>query len=136
MDIATIVLGGILLVVGLAFSIAPILNQVSHRRVLNRQQQNAVHDLRNQLTRIVESVRDLDFDYDTHKINDEVYIHQRKMLIGRGVSLLIRLDQVSQYDEQDQAIERMVAKRRKITDEAALDDLLEARIAARREMSS
>lgn len=69
-------------------------------------------DLELQLMQMVKSIRDLDFDYDTGKIEAADYIEQRKLLIGRGVSLLIRLDESQQLDTH---IEEMIAAYRQGT---------------------
>jgi hypothetical protein len=60
--------------------------------------------LEDQLQRYVSAVRDLDFDYDTGKLAQEDYITQRKLLVGRGVSTLIQLDDLRQTDPLEKEI--------------------------------
>lgn len=64
----------------------------------------AASQLEDQLHRFVYAVRDLDFDYDTGKIAKNDYIAQRKLLIGRGVSTLIKLDDLRQHDPLEKEI--------------------------------
>lgn len=97
-------------------------------------------ELRRRLDLILESIHDLDFDFDMGKISDEVYAEQRKMLIGRGVSLLIRLDQVApQLDQVDQEIEAAVFARRatqrgdSVTGAERVDRAIEAAVRLQRQ---
>lgn len=61
----------------------------------------------------VQAVRDLDSDFDTGKIAEADYIFQRKMLIGRGVGALMRLDEMQrQQQDADAEIEKLVAAAR------------------------
>lgn len=63
-----------------------------------------------QLGLLVNGVRDLDFDFDTGKVSEADYLTQRKLLIGRGVSTLIRLDETRQHEDAlDDEIEKLVA---------------------------
>ncbi|MBZ0308953.1 MAG: hypothetical protein K8I82_23010, partial [Anaerolineae bacterium] len=66
-------------------------------------------ELEDSLHRFVTSVRDLDFDFDTGKIGEADYLEQRKLLIGRGVSALKRLDEALQEQKEvDDEIEALV----------------------------
>lgn len=70
----------------------------------------SIAELEDSLHRLVTSVRDLDFDFDTGKIGEADYIEQRKLLIGRGVSVLKRLDEaLFVQKELDDEIEDMIA---------------------------
>ncbi len=53
----------------------------------------ATNQLEDQLERLVISVQDLDLDFDMGKLMAEDYALQRKMLIGRGVSVLLKLQE-------------------------------------------
>ena len=67
-------------------------------------------ELEEQLMLLVNAVRDLDFDFDTGKVAEADYLTQRKLLIGRGVSTLIRLDETRQQEGVlDDDIEKLVA---------------------------
>lgn len=67
-----------------------------------------------ELQRLISGVRDLDFDFDTGKLAEADYITQRKVLIGRGVSTLLKLDQARQQENRvDHEIERLVAAHRR-----------------------
>jgi len=75
---------------------------------------NTTAGLEAQLTQIINSVRDLDFDYDTGKVSESDYQTQRKYLVGRGVSTLIRLDESRAHQNAlDADIEALVARQRK-----------------------
>jgi hypothetical protein len=99
----------IVLVSGFALAL-PFLNGRRERSPMANHQTHSVVELEDQLTQIVQAVRDLDFDFDTGKVAEVDYITHRKMLIGRGVSLLIRLDEaLAQQDDLDQHIEDLIA---------------------------
>lgn len=136
-----ILVGTIIFIGLLALSLAPLFNPKERHIAQQVKREHTVQDLNNQLDRLFESIRDLDFDYDTHKLTDEIYEHQRKMLVGRGVSVLMRLDQ-----HQDQApvdtdldylIEEQIALRRaNLNGGLSVDEVIEAEISARREKVS
>lgn len=68
------------------------------------------HQLQERLSQLLSNIADLDFDFDTGKLAEADYVTQRKMLIGRGVSTLIRLDEaLEQADSVDNQIEEWVA---------------------------
>ncbi len=134
MTIEMILLGLLILIGLLTYSFMPLMvpSKNEDERKLNRE--HHVQDLANQLERLIESVQDLDFDYDTGKVTDEVYDHQRKMLVGRGVSVLMRLDQFEAPPDIDYLLEEQIAQRRAILrGDVSVDDVIEAQIAARRE---
>ena len=56
---------------------------------------------------ILNSVRDIDFDYQTGKLSEEDYLTQRENLMARGVEILKQIDA-----EQSDAIEAAVQARR------------------------
>ena len=69
----------------------------------------SAHQLQERLSQILSNITDLDFDFDTEKLAEEDYVMQRKVLIGRGVSTLIRLDEaLAEQDAVDQQIEEWV----------------------------
>lgn len=62
-----------------------------------------------QVDQMVVAVRDLDLDFDMGKVSEEDYILQRKMLIGRGVSNLLKLrDFRRQPSEADDELEQLI----------------------------
>jgi hypothetical protein len=61
--------------------------------------------LEERLEMLVDSIRDLDIDYDMGKITANVYAEQRKMLLGRAVGVLHRLDQVTGHEIDDRQLE-------------------------------
>lgn len=74
-----------------------------------RQKADRAADLQEQLDQNLLSIRDLDSDFDMGKVLQEDYIKHRKELIGRGVGLLIRLDQALDQQEQiDSEIEALI----------------------------
>ena len=71
---------------------------------------SSAEQLQENLSQLLSNIVDLDFDFDTGKLAEADYVTQRKMLIGRGVSTLIRLDEaLAQQDSVDQQIEELVA---------------------------
>ena len=88
-----------------------------------------------QYQQLLNSIQDVDFDYDTGKVPDEVYAEQRKFLIGRSVSILRQLDDArSEVSDIDDDIEAAVAAlRSKSSSKTRKDKDIEKKIAARRQ---
>lgn len=75
--------------------------------------EHQARELEEQVLQLVQAVQDLDADYDMNKIANPDYIAQRKVLIGRGVSTLIRLDQAqAELKVQDRELEALIANYR------------------------
>lgn len=107
MTTSAILFGIVTAAFALYLGILPIL--MSRQTERRREQTQDVSELRARFQLLLESIRDLDFDYDMGKIADTVYAEQRKMLIGRSVSLLMQLDQAEAHlhaidDEMEAAI--------------------------------
>lgn len=96
------------------------------------------HSLQSQYDVLLGSILDLDMDYDMGKVADDVYAEQRKMLLGRSVYVLKKLDTLlAEYaqDDLDAQIEAMVAAQRGQKAPAGATDVdaqIEAEIAAKR----
>lgn len=105
-----VLVGGVTLALVVLFIIWPFVSLPSRTRY----RRVASHMLEDQLEFLVQAVRDLDSDYDTGKLSQADYIQQRKFLIGRGVSTLMRLDEAR-------------------ADEAVAEDEIEALVAAYRQ---
>lgn len=59
---------------------------------------------------IYAAIRDLDFDYKTNKISDEMYKDQRYILVAQGVEILQKLDSLPLLDDpEEDPIEAAVA---------------------------
>ena len=130
MEIAAVLVGAILLAGALFIVFAPIYRGGGAER--GEELRYQADDLRNRLNRVLDSIVDLDFDFDTDKIDYDVYAQQRKMLIGRGVSLLIRLDKVeAELFDVDDDLEKLVERRRQEVKKT--DSAIEAAIARKRE---
>lgn len=88
-----------------------------------------------QYQQLLNSIQDVDFDYDTGKVPDEVYAEQRKFLIGRSVSILRQLDDArSEVSDIEDDIEAAVAAlRSKSSSKTSKDKDIEKKIAARRQ---
>lgn len=80
------------------------------RRFLQNQGETLnIEEWQLRLSMILSSIRDLDFDYDMGKISDLVYGEQRRMLLGRAVSVLRRLDEVeAENDALNMEIENLI----------------------------
>lgn len=96
------------------------------------------HDFQFQYELLLQSIVDLDFDYDMGKLSDAVYAEQRKMLLGRSVYILKKLDTIHEeaehhVDDVDAQIEAMIAAQREQNAVDEIDAQIEAEIAARRE---
>ncbi len=62
---------------------------------------------------IVRQIRELDFDYRTHKLNEADYQALRAELIQRGAYVLRQLDELPPEEEVEDEIERNVQKLRR-----------------------
>lgn len=101
---------GLLIVIFLGFLVAwPFLAPHQRRHPKQQTHLDAQTELDEQLTQTLKAIRDLDFDYDMGKTEADDYANQRKFLIGRGISIMIRLDELRhQQDDLDQEIESLV----------------------------
>jgi hypothetical protein len=107
--------------------------QAAERRKTVKHQDDDVEGLETQYQRLLNSIRDLDFDYDTAKVTDEVYAEQRKFLIGRSVSILRQLDGArSQIADIEDEIEAAIVAKRVKSSKSTKDNTLEKKIATRR----
>ena len=125
----------VLVAVGYA-GIVPMLTspQAGERKKRIKPQDGDLERLEAQYRRLLNSIRDVDFDYDTGKVTDNVYAEQRKFLIGRSVSILRQLDHArSEVDDIEDEIEAAIAaKRIKSSSKFSKDKALEKKIAVRR----
>jgi|GEM_PF-6396841 len=97
---------GVLAVVGFMIA-APFLFGARRQEQTNAAQH--LRELEEQLLQLIQGVQDLDSDYDMQKIADDDYVTQRKLLIGRGVSTLIQLDDAqAELNQVDQELETLI----------------------------
>lgn len=128
MSTEAIIVGIVLLGASLWFTFAPVFR--GNREIRNRDLETRADNLKTRLERIIDSIHDLDFDFDTGKIPPEVYVTQRKLLVGRGVSTLMRLDEVRGEIGDGDDLEQLIARRRR---SGSRDHAIEAAVAQRRE---
>jgi hypothetical protein len=130
MELVAIVVGAIFGVFLLVICISPILQSSSRTDIAQENIQRKVADFRTRMNRTIDSIHDLDFDFDTGKITPETYAQQRKMLIGKGVSLLMQLEEAQgQVRDVNSTIEEMISAKRMGHN---VDNLIEAAIARKR----
>lgn len=111
MTTAAIVFGVVTAAFAVYLGLLPVL--MARQAEKRREQQQNFTELRARYQLLLESIHDLDFDFDMGKISDAVYAEQRKMLLGRSVSALMQLDQQeSQLHAVDDEIEAAIAARR------------------------
>ncbi|NJL94092.1 MAG: hypothetical protein HC915_10365 [Anaerolineae bacterium] len=104
----SLMLGVVLLGLLLMFVTLPLL-AAWRAPVRTGAEAGSVAALEEQLSLLVNAVRDLDFDHDTGKLSEADYVAQRKLLVGRGVSTLMRLERARNIDQQ---LEELVASYR------------------------
>jgi hypothetical protein len=131
MDIGSILIGlAVLLFVAFLVS-QPLLDQ-------RQQRANALSEadrLREQRDRILATLRDLDFDHASSKIQEQDYATLRAKLVADGAAVLKQLDEVAPAlpSRLENKVEQAIAARRQRPVPAAADDAgLERAIAARR----
>ena len=107
---ATVILAGIVFLLIILASVSHPFFEERKRNAKPTEPSRSAIELEDQLMQWVNAVRDLDFDFDTGKIAEQDYVTTRKLLIGRGVSTLIRLDEAQRkMRELDQEIEQLIA---------------------------
>ena len=111
MPIGTLILGLALLVIA-GFVIAlpmfdrrrPAIQPPSQRQALEAERQD-----------IVRTIRELDFDHRTHKINDDDYKRLREDYVQHGAQVLRELNTLTERNDDDE-IEQRVAELRAVND--------------------
>ena len=105
------------------------------RKKKNKLKSGDIEQTETQYQQLLNSIRDVDFDYDTGKVPDEVYAEQRKFLLGRSVSILRQLDDVRSEvaDIEDDIEAEVAALRSKSPSKTRKDKDIEKKIAARRQ---
>lgn len=125
---------GILILVGV-YLYAPFLERRA-RRVTEEEHETS--SLLAERERVINSLQELDSDYQLGKVPEEDYPTQRANLLQRGADILRKLDElapVKTQNEKDARIERAIAARRKNGSgktEALTDDDIESMLASRR----
>ncbi len=125
---------GILILVGV-FLYAPFLERRA-RRVTEEEHETS--SLLAERERVVNSLQELENDYQLGKVPEEDYPVQRTNLLQKGADILRKLDElepVKAQNDKDARIERALAARRKngSSSEGTLtDDEVESMIASRR----
>jgi hypothetical protein len=132
----TMVLIGALIMGGVIYLAAlPILTERQLARQAQRRYdaQYAVQDVRARYELLLNSILDLDSDYDMGKVNETVYAEQRKMLIGRSVYMRKQLDELeaADFDTDNDVLEALIDARRQEKN-AHREAELEAQIASYR----
>jgi hypothetical protein len=134
-------IGSIFLVLAVVIVVAlyvsqPYLERRARRMTAEGQELSALLAERD---RVVNSLQELDFDFNLNKIPAEDYPLQRTALLQKGADILKKLDAmnaVEAFDSAEDRVEKAVAARRadlsNAPAEPADDDELEARIASRR----
>lgn len=125
---------GILILVGV-YLYAPFLERRA-RRVT--EEEHAASSLLAERERVVNSIQELESDYQLGKVPEEDYPTQRANLLQRGADILRKLDELAPakaQNDEDARVERALAARRKngSNQQGELtDDDVESMIAARR----
>lgn len=136
----TMVVIGVLVAAGIVYlGLLPILSERQQSRQVQQRYdtQYTLQDIQARYELLLNSILDLDTDYDMGKINQTVYQEQRKMLIGRSVYVRKQLDalEAEALMIDDAELEALIAARRQQRSRNR-DAELEAQIAAFREKTS
>jgi hypothetical protein len=138
-------IGSIFLVLALLILVAMFVSRplFEHSAVMVSDEEQEHSALLAERDRVVNALRELDFDHQMGKIPEDAYTIQRASLVQRGADLLRQLDEQDggTRDEQDvnERLEAAISARRAETlqrgvpdSSAGQDDEIEALIAARR----
>jgi hypothetical protein len=115
--IISLVLSGI----GLAWIVFPFLRRDQGIAVEDRSPRKQYEQLLHQYQQIISTIRELDEDHSTGKVQPDEYDRERPLWAQRGVKILKQLDQL----EQEHPSLCAVAKP---SDDQAIDDAIEAAI--------
>jgi hypothetical protein len=133
---AILLLIALLLGVGLYLA-APLIFDAPRRSV--KEESGEISSLLAERDRVINSLRELDFDFRLGKIPDEDYPAQRAELLQKGADILRKLDSLQPQpigdDEVEARIERAAAARRAdaaVKTEPVSDDEIESMLATRR----
>jgi len=133
---AILLLIALLLGVGLYLAAPLIFNSTHHTA---KEETSEISSLMAERDRVINSLRELDFDFKLGKIPDEDYPPQRADLLKKGADILRKLDAVQPQPisdaEVESRIERAAAARRAdaaVKDEPVSDDEIESMLATRR----
>lgn len=134
MTVPMIVIGLLTAGMMLFLGIAPILAERRYMIALRQQYENQYshQELQARYEQLLQSILDLDADYDMGKVSAGVYAEQRKMLIGRSVYFRSQLDQSLASGGMDQRIEAVIKQRRQER-AADLDRAIESQVSDRRQ---
>lgn len=113
MNETLLILGGVISVIAVLLLFYPFW---AARQDEQRSHNLSAQQLEDELMRVVTAVKDLDFDYDMGKMGDEDYIAQRKYMVGRGVSLVLQLQDARKVKRHlDDEIEKLIKKHKRKT---------------------
>ena len=135
MQIVSIFFLGILILAGGVYLYAPFLERRARRVTA---EEHVTSTLLAERERVVNSLQELESDYQLGKVPEEDYPTQRANLLQKGADILRKLDELAPAKEQndkDARIERALAARRKngSSQQGELtDDDVESMIASRR----
>jgi rubrerythrin len=123
---------GILILVGI-FLYAPFLERRARRVTV---EEHETSTLLAERERVLNSLQELESDYQLGKVPDEDYPTQRANLLQKGADVLRKLDDLApqaKLDDKDVKIERALASRRqKTSGKKITDDDIESMISSRR----
>jgi len=123
---------GILILVGI-FLYAPFLERRARRVTV---EEHETSTLLAERERVLNSLQELESDYQLGKVPDEDYPTQRANLLQKGADVLRKLDDLApqtKLDDKDVKIERALASRRKKNSGKKItDDDIESMISSRR----
>ena len=94
MNILFLILDITLIILVIIFVIKPFF--ISDNTALDTNNTN--YDLQEKLTRLIESLYDLDFDRSTEKITDADYATTRNNLLNEGINILRKIDDSERVD--------------------------------------
>ena len=132
MEAQSLIMGVILVALSIFFVLWPLFS------VTREDETNALANRRNTLMEqreaIYATIRDLDFDYETGKLAEDIYRSQRNSWVERGVEVLRAVDQLKQqFSEAGLNLDTTSISSNGGTQD--VDAQIEAAIAARRRIS-
>jgi hypothetical protein len=135
MEAQSLIMGVILVALSIFFVLWPLFSVTREERENDAGVLASSRDvLMEQRDAIYLTIRDLDFEFETGKLSEDIYQSQRNMWVERGVEVLRAVDQLKQkFSDAGVSIEAAGLSPTSVTND--VDAQIEAAIAARRRNS-
>jgi hypothetical protein len=110
LGLAMLAIVGAIIVLPLLDRKTPFRQPLSQRQILEAERKS-----------VIRSIRELDFDYETHKLSEDGYRQLRAEAVQRGAQILRQLEQLNERDIDAEIEQRVAAIRQRQREKANQD---------------